>query len=195
MYTINQLLKKAKPICFGALIASSFTFTSCSKEEKTEVISKSIEQHASEITFRVSLEFRPTFAYDYVLTEQLKSVSIKINGIDWGSYDSEMIDLSDYDSHQDNNVDLSYDRVYYYFKIPATKTASELSKNPELEDLLNSSNALYPGKYNLSIHSVSIDDITNNTQTDKYYDASNTVDIQQNQYTVYAGDYNLGFEL
>lgn len=176
---------------FIALLALlSISFTSCKKDEHVVNVPANPNQTVlKELIFKIGAVYNGK----HVVGNKITNVKIKINGFDWGTFDSQEMDQSLYEVKSWTKYDVAASKyAYFNVSIPTIRTSAEITANPKLSEILNSSNSLYPGAYLYTITSFDITDKEGNTKTVKT-NRTGTFTVLENHRSVYLGtsSYNL----
>lgn len=130
---------------------------------------------------------------NFLVTQQLLSAEIYINNEKWGEFDSDIIDVTLYNTEIENNLLVANDPIEYLFITSNQLTLDSLLTAGDYSNALNSFYQLQPGGYIAELRLVSFinEEDTITVKTRKLLDFQ----IAENSESVFIGNFVIDLNL
>lgn len=141
-----------------------FFFSSCDKSsdigqfDDAVVESESNQHKFKQITFTINVINN---LGEYVNTNQIDSVKLKVNGKDWGVFKSESIDTTSKTKKITNNIRFSDSKINYLIIAPYILKTDKLETAGDFVNYLDNRIVLNPGDYVCEVSEVKFHDLNN----------------------------------
>jgi len=141
-----------------------FFFSSCDKSsdigqfDDAVVESESNQHKFKQITFTINVINN---LGEYVNTNQIDSVKLKVNGKDWGVFKSESIDTIGKTNKIANNIRFSVSKINYLIIAPYILKTDKLETAGDFVNYLDNRIVLTPGDYVCEVSEVKFHDLNN----------------------------------
>ena len=146
------------------LILSIFYLSSCDKSsdigqfDDAVIESESNLNKFKQLTFTISVI---NSSNEYLNTTQIDSIKLKVNGKNWGTFKSEIIDTTNNTSKIVNNIKLSNTKISYLIIAQYVLKTDKLETAGDYVDYLDNRIVLTAGDYICEISQIKFHDLQN----------------------------------